>query len=200
MTARQTANLANAQHSTGPRTPEGKAAVSLNANRHNLTGRLLIRDDEREAFTVFEATHLAQLKPLGALEVTVFEQLLAAAWNLLRIETLEAQAFAQGSLADETIGRQLDRLCRYRGQHQRTFHRALRELKELQTTREIVERQEDQLKPDFNPLADLARVKRVGFVLSGRAKLLRAWVTGSHDSTVKPRKSRRASPPATAAA
>lgn len=73
-------------------------------------------------------------------------------------------------------------------------------MKELQTTREIVERQEDQLKPDFNPLADLARVKRVGFVLSGRARLLRAWVTGSHDSAIKPRKSPRPSPPAAAPA
>ena len=31
-------NRANARHSTGPRSPEGKAASSQNASKHNLTG------------------------------------------------------------------------------------------------------------------------------------------------------------------
>ena len=40
LTERQlTANRANAQKSTGPRSPEGKRASSLNACRHNLTGQ-----------------------------------------------------------------------------------------------------------------------------------------------------------------
>ena len=163
---RQAINRENAQHSTGPRTAAGKAVVSQNANRHNLTGRLLIRDDEAEAFHHFQTQHQNQLQPQGALELTICEQLIAAGWNLRRIEILEAGAFAQGSLADENIARQLDRLARYRGQHERAFYRALRELKALQTAREILERQTDPAKTTFAPLADLARVKRTGFVLS----------------------------------
>lgn len=176
--AQQTANRENAQRSTGPRTVEGKATVSQNANRHNLTGRLLIRDDERPAFTAFEIEHRAQIQPAGALELTLFEQLIAAGWNLRRIETLEADTFAQGSLADENLARQLDRLARYRGQHERAFYRALRELKALQTAREIVERQESPVKTTFAPLADLGRVKRVGFVLSARSQMLNRWAVG----------------------
>ena len=167
---RQTINRENAQHSTGPRTPEGKATVSQNANRHNLTGRLLLREDEREAFGNFDATLRAQLSPTGALEITLFEQLISSGWNLRRVEALEAEAFAQGSLADENIARQLDRLSRYRGQHERSFYRALHELQTLQTGREILDRLAQPQKTTYTPLADLNKVKRVGFVLSPSLK------------------------------
>jgi hypothetical protein len=171
MTAtRQVTNQANAQHSTGPRTPEGKATVSQNANNHNLTGRLQIRADEQAAFQQFETAHRNQIQPASPLEQTVFEQLIAAAWNLRRIETMEAGKLEQ--IADEAIAKQLDRLARYRSQHQRAFHRALRELKALQTAREILERQTDQTKTTFAPLADLGRVRKAGFVLSTRAEML----------------------------
>lgn len=174
--AKQAANRENAQHSTGPKTAAGKATVAQNANRHNLTGRLLIREDERDAFAEFETQHQAQLQPAGALEITLFEQLIAAGWNLRRIEILESATFAQGSLADENLARQLDRLARYRGQHERAFHRALRELKALQTAREILDRQNAPSKSTFAPLADLGRVKRVGFVLPRTPKILTAWL------------------------
>lgn len=190
--ARQTANRANAQLSTGPRTPEGKAAVSRNANRHNLTGRLLIRPDEQEAFDEFESQHRAQLEPEGALEGTLFESLISAGWNLRRIESLEAETFAQGSLAEENIAKQLDRLSRYRGQHERAFYRALRELRELQTAREILARQQAPSKTTFAPLADLARVKRVGSVLSSHSKLLNAWLAAPTTPLEEPDRKRAA--------
>jgi hypothetical protein len=183
--AKQTANRENAQHSTGPRTPEGKAAVSQNANRHNLTGRLQIREDEKDAFHEFETQHKNQLQPAGALEITIFEQMIAAAWNLRRIEAMEADTFAQGPLANEIIARQLDRLARYRGQHERAFYRALRELKALQTARETLDRQTNHDKRDFAPLADLGRVKRVGFVLPRPNPLVLRWLQGAPEAETR---------------
>ncbi|MBY0507963.1 MAG: hypothetical protein K2X03_28885 [Bryobacteraceae bacterium] len=158
--AQQTANRGNSQHSTGPRTEAGKAKVSQNANRHNLTGRLLLRDGEREAFAAFEQSHRAQIDPTGPLELTLFEQFLAAGWNLQRIQSLQADALANSDFP------QLDRLTRYHGQHERSFYRALKELKALQTAREIQERLANPNKANAFPLADLAKVKRIGFVLS----------------------------------
>jgi hypothetical protein len=35
-------NRANSQHSTGPKTPEGKKRISLNALRHGLTGQVVV--------------------------------------------------------------------------------------------------------------------------------------------------------------
>ena len=191
--ARQATNRENAQHSTGPRTPEGKATVSLNANRHNLTGRLLIREDEQAPFAEFQIQHQNQINPQGALEITLSEMLISAGWNLRRIEILEADTLAQGSFADENIARQLDRLARYRGQHERAFYRALKELKALQTAREILDRQTEPSKSTYAPLADLARAKRAGFVLPPASPSILSWLseqiqaTNSTPSGVGPR-------------
>jgi hypothetical protein len=43
------ANRHNAQKSTGPRTPEGKAAVVLNGMKHGLLSRETLVEGEREA-------------------------------------------------------------------------------------------------------------------------------------------------------
>ena len=49
--ARLTANVANSQHSTGPRTQEGKARSSQNACKHGLSAReVIIAPGEQEEF------------------------------------------------------------------------------------------------------------------------------------------------------
>ena len=42
------ANQANAQHSTGPKSPEGKAAVSQNNFRHGLSGYFQVLPWEKQ--------------------------------------------------------------------------------------------------------------------------------------------------------
>ena len=54
------ANRLNAQKSTGPKTPEGRAAVRLNAIKHGLTAQSLVLPGENpedfdELFQAFEA-------------------------------------------------------------------------------------------------------------------------------------------------
>ena len=53
------ANRANAQHSTGPRTEEGKAASSRNALKHGLTSFTVLLPTEDPAEYVRIATTLA---------------------------------------------------------------------------------------------------------------------------------------------
>jgi hypothetical protein len=49
--AQLAANAANAQYSSGPRTPEGKTHSSQNASKHGLTARgVVIAPGEQEEF------------------------------------------------------------------------------------------------------------------------------------------------------
>jgi len=134
------ANQSNAQHSTGPVTPEGKARTAQNALRHGLTAKhLVIRDDEREEFAQFQQSLLAELAPQGATEIITFHELLHAAWNLQRFRRIEAE-LSSGGAEDFTSSENaaaIDRLTRYQTRAQRAYYRALAALRTLQTNRAL---------------------------------------------------------------
>jgi hypothetical protein len=136
--ARLAANAANAQHSTGPRTPAGQARSSQNARTHGLTARdLIVAADEREEFNDLLNDYQTGVKPEGAIQHTLFDELVGAAWNLRRVRRMEAVLCATAScenlLKDDELQKNLDRLARHKVRIERTFHRSLKELKALQT-------------------------------------------------------------------
>src|SRR4051812_39222035 len=158
------ANESNAQHSTGPRTAEGKARSSQNAVRHGLTARhLVIRDDEHEAFAELQQSLQQELDPHGALETLTFHELLHAAWNLQRFSRIEAEV-STGEASDFTdpeITKVLDRLTRYQARAQRAFYKAQAELRVLQTNRalralKLTEEEEAQV-PAITSINDLTK-------------------------------------------
>jgi hypothetical protein len=136
---RQSANAANAQLSTGPRTTDGKARSAQNARKHALTARdLVIGPEDRDEFEAFLAEYQTGLAPQGALQQTLFDQLVAVAWNLRRICRMETElcsgaATYQDLLDNDDLQAKLDRLARHHTRIERTFHRSLKELKALQT-------------------------------------------------------------------
>jgi hypothetical protein len=163
-TPQLTANQANAQHSTGPRTDEGKARVSQNALRHGLTARhLVIRDDEREEYADLLNSLSSELDPQGAVETVAFHELLHAAWSLHRFRRIEAEA-SRGSVEDFTdpaTTTVLDRLTRYQSRAQRAWQRALHELRVLQTNRALralkLDQQEAAEVPAIASINDLTK-------------------------------------------
>ncbi|MBN2559834.1 MAG: hypothetical protein JXQ75_02750, partial [Phycisphaerae bacterium] len=63
------ANRLNAQKSTGPRTPEGKAKVAQNALKHGLLAKQsVVRGEDAEEFEAYRQEMVASLAPVGALE------------------------------------------------------------------------------------------------------------------------------------
>jgi hypothetical protein len=64
--AKLNANRANAQSSTGPRTPEGKAKVALNSATHGLfSSRDLVLPDEQAEYDELRANLEPELRPAG---------------------------------------------------------------------------------------------------------------------------------------
>lgn len=85
----------NAALSTGPRTPEGKAASSMNALKHGLTAETLVLPSENpENFLAFAEDLLAALVPVGALEEILAERVIMNAWRLRRALRAEVEVYA----------------------------------------------------------------------------------------------------------
>src|SRR4051794_26497134 len=95
------ANRQNATRSTGPRTPEGKAAVALNGRQHGPLSRAVLLPGEREAELVaFGRKVRASLAPVGEMELLLADRIVTAAWRLRRL--LAVEALLLGEAGQET--------------------------------------------------------------------------------------------------
>ena len=129
------ANRENAQHSTGPVSPEGKAAVRLNALTFGLRARdvVLIHEDEavyQQLWDVLES----EWQPQAPTERILLERMAVAHWLLMRTDRIEERIFT----ATDPGARQfalLDRVSAQRARLERSFSTAMRELKQLQNER-----------------------------------------------------------------
>jgi hypothetical protein len=158
---RLAANAANAQHSTGPRTPEGRARSSQNARTHGLTARdVVVAPHEREEFEQFLTRYQTDVAPQDAVQLSVFDDLVAAAWNLRRIRRLEVRACSNATLSADQLEKDLDRLMRYKGHIERTFHRSLKELKALQTNSFIAATLPENVRAHVPPLANATQIAK----------------------------------------
>jgi len=131
--AKVNANRRNARKSTGPRTPSGKAAASMNAVKHGLSARMPVIPGENEAeFQVYTAEWLEELQPAGPMEAFLAERIISIAWRLRRVGQMEARLF-HPSESQET--HQLSRLNRYEVALERSFYRNMEEFRVLQAAR-----------------------------------------------------------------
>ena len=155
----QAANRRNAQLSTGPVTPEGKAAVRLNALQHGFTSEnATIFDEDDDAFDELRNTFLDHLQPAGPLETALVHQIVMAQWRLARLRRLETGLFNLAFAdSEDDIKKTYDNkltprgriayvfrnntdplatFSRYEARIERSFYRALRELQRLQAARQ----------------------------------------------------------------
>ena len=88
------ANRANALHSTGPKTPEGKAAVRHNALRHGLLARdVVLREEDLDAFEDLLDQVRAELSPVGRIEELLVDRIVNIMWRLGRSARMETALF-----------------------------------------------------------------------------------------------------------
>src|SRR5437868_6211435 len=90
------ANRRNAQASTGPRTPEGKAAVTANPLKHGLRAKkaLLYFENEAAQQEILEDLTREWL-PATPTEANLVEQMSVAQLKLVRLESMLSHAFYQ---------------------------------------------------------------------------------------------------------
>jgi len=90
--AQTLANQRNAQKSTGPRTSEGKAAVSHNAVKHGLLTRQDVISSESQAdFDLYREQLLAELAPVSPMESMLAERIVTLSWRLKRVCRIQNQ-------------------------------------------------------------------------------------------------------------
>lgn len=151
--AQQQANKENAQHSTGPRTDEGKQRSSLNALKHGFRAKdPLIPGEDPDEFHRHRRNIAYDFEPLGAVEENLVEQIADITWRLKRFARIESavinefygdtakQSGNQDCDGDELLGKSiagyanlpaLGHLSRYESQLARRYHSAMKELREL---------------------------------------------------------------------
>jgi hypothetical protein len=95
-TAQTAANQQNAAHSTGPSSPQGKAASSRNATTHGLSGHFAVLPHEDLA--VFErmlAGYVDTFAPRNDHEYFLVSRMVESRWKLRRLQRMEAALVLQ---------------------------------------------------------------------------------------------------------
>jgi hypothetical protein len=160
----QEANRRNAAKSNGPKTPEGRAAVRMNALKHGLTAAEIILPtvEDKLEFEQFQAAFEEECQPVGAIEQVLVEDMVTARWRMNRARKMEPGFFAlrrevlkesikedfaaldpQAQLAlivlDDARDRDtIGKMSRYEARFERSFYKALKELQRLQALRPAV--------------------------------------------------------------
>ena len=149
------ANRLNALKSTGPKTPEGRAAVRLNGVKHGLFAETLVLPGESESdFTALLESYEAEHQPATPTEEALVQELTMAMWRLRRLYHAEAAFLARErksraewhsetklddyTLTGMAISSNQDTVSTFRRQEaalERTFYRALHELQRLRARR-----------------------------------------------------------------
>ncbi|HTS63104.1 MAG TPA: hypothetical protein VMH28_13840 [Candidatus Acidoferrales bacterium] len=149
------ANQANAQKSTGPRTPEGKEASRFNALKHGLdAASVVIPGEDAAAYDALAARYQAELRPQTSVEQFHLDTLIRSDWQRRRLQRTEAKLYrallAEGAspedldvaiLRDSPTAKLLRRVFSQIASLDRAYHRAFSELRRIHLERVAYQRE-----------------------------------------------------------
>ena len=157
-------NRANAQYSTGPKTEAGTKQSSLNALRHGLTGQIVVMPTEDlQAYQLHLTSFTDEYHPQGATEANLVQALADTSWRLNRVAALETNLLTLGMAREpdplstapqqvqdamalvsalESQSKALSNLSMHSQRLSRQFERTVIQLREIQKTRQVQEKQE----------------------------------------------------------
>jgi hypothetical protein len=132
-------NRANAQRSTGPRTATGKARASHNSFKHGLYAQSLVLPDEDPAeLEELRASLRAEHQPANTTEDILVNELAEHFWRLRRMRDFEATGLQPQNLNGWLESGLLVLIQRNMASAERSFHKALTSLRQLQKDRGFV--------------------------------------------------------------
>jgi hypothetical protein len=157
---------------TGPRTPEGKLASSLNATTHGLTSKspLLPGEDPAE-FEQFRNAAIARYSPQNAADLATVQEFADASWRLRRIAAQEAR-LVEVELRRMQIQAKSDRalaeiLEAFEGDPDTLTAIAYERLMNSKTILNLhrhesrLSRRLSQIQPELSRMAELRKIRRV---------------------------------------
>jgi hypothetical protein len=165
--AQVTANLANAQSSTGPRTEIGKAASSQNALKHGLTAKtVLLPGEDEAAYRKLCDGMFESFAPADTPEKELIQLLCDTQWRLQRCGRIEVAILS----AEAPDFKALDIMSKHESRLKRQYSTTLKEARNLINERQSIEaaemreavriRRADKLK------ATTTNLEEIGFVFS----------------------------------
>ena len=176
-------NRENAKASTGPKSPEGKAAAAQNARKHGFAGATVVIDDEdKQAYACHLDAYFDRFLPIDQVEADTVRRAANSMWKYDRLTTIESTLLEletehQTPLADialenpeprhrwtlafkEQSGERSLELCRrYLSGLQRDFDRAVNMFYKLKKERPAGA---DQPVPPPNPVTRKPKLEIVG--------------------------------------
>jgi hypothetical protein len=124
------------QRSTGPRTPDGKAAIRQNAFRHGFTSSIPVMQRESDGDTrQLLAALIEENQPVGVNEEILVYQMAEHFYFQRRASILMAEEFD----SDDCGAREIGLMLRYHTTAVRGFSKALNDLRKLQKERKLQE-------------------------------------------------------------
>jgi len=131
----QEANRQNAQHSTGPKTPEGKAAIRFNALTYGLRTWFSILPDENAAdYSKLWDELEAEWQPQTRTERCYLETMVTSQWLLARVAASEQKVYFQIEFGEHQL-KMLGYVAKLRAQLERSFRTAIEDMKQSQKER-----------------------------------------------------------------
>jgi len=125
-------NRLNAQHSTGPKSPQGKMASSRNSLKHGLaSGTIIVPGEDPVAFEALLHDLLEEHQPANTTEDLLIHEMAQSHWLAQRALRFQNECFAEDGVDEKRLALFL----RYQTTHNRAFHKALATLLKLKKER-----------------------------------------------------------------
>src|SRR5947207_3513332 len=129
--AQISANQANAQRSTGPRTPQGKAISAMNNFRHGFNGAFTVLPwEKQDEFDLLLGALRDEHKPSSLTETVLVDRMAQSLWLSKRALMLQHVTFNHNLPACDDE-KQLALYIRYQTTNERAFHKCLNDLLKL---------------------------------------------------------------------